>query len=142
MCGICLAGLLAGRFAGVPGPVMLAVALGVLAILWMVWVDPPSSSRRTSALAHAAGGALAGWALATTLLVRGRPHWLAGALAGVITLAVVWELGEFVGDTIFDTALVPKASDSAEDLLFGCLGGVAGIAAARVLLALRPRTMV
>jgi len=143
MCGICLAGAVAGRVARVPGPVMLAVALGVLAILWMVWVDPPTSSRRTSALAHAGGGALAGWALATTLLARGRRYWAVGALVGILALTVIWEIGELVGDEIFDTALIPKASDSAEDILFGCFGGIAGIATARVLFALgfRPRAI-
>ena len=67
MCAMCLAGLVGGRIVGVPGRVLLPVALGLLVVLWMVWIDSPAGPRKTSALAHAIGGALAGWALVEAL---------------------------------------------------------------------------
>lgn len=133
MCGICMAGLIAGRLAGISGGVILAVSLGLVAILWVVWVDPLSTPRRTNAFAHSAGGALAGWGIATTLLRRGIPTWAPVALVAVGALAVGWELAEFLGDGLLDTALVPSRIDSAYDILFGCCGGIAGIVAARIL---------
>lgn len=144
MCGICLAGLVGGRVAGISGPIMLVVALGVLAILWMVWVDPPSTSRRTSALAHGLGGALAGWALATSLHARRWPAWAAAAMIAVLALTIVWELGELIGDGILDTALVPSAGDSALDIILGCMGAAAGVGGAWLLIVLDlpARTMV
>jgi hypothetical protein len=141
MCAMCLAGLVAGRVAGVPGRVLLPVALGLLVVLWMVWIDPPASSRKTSALAHAIGGTLAGWALAETLRRR-IAGWLAIAILAllvVVCLTVIWELGEYAGDRLFDTALVPRKRDSAEDILFGTLGGAVGILFAAVVASLRPR---
>lgn len=136
MVGLCLAGLVAGRIAGVSGRVLLAVSLGLLVILWAVWIDPPTTARRTSSLAHAGGGALAGWALATTLHRRRWPAWGLAALSGVLALTVAWEVGEWVGDKLLTTALIPSRIDSAFDILFGSLGGVCGVALAG-LLALR-----
>ena len=133
MCGISLAGLIAGRLAGISGGVILVAALGLVAILWVVWVDPLSTPRRTSAFAHSAGGALAGWGIATTLLRRGVPTWAPIALVGVAALAIGWELAEYLGDRLFDTALVPNKLDSSWDIFFGCAGGVAGMVAAWVL---------
>jgi hypothetical protein len=136
---MCLAGLVGGRVVGVPGRVLLPVALGLLLVLWMVWIDPPASSRKTSALAHAIGGILAGWALVETLRRR-ISDWLAIALLAllvVISLTVLWELGEYAGDRLFDTALVPRKRDSAEDILFGTLGGAVGIVFGAVVASLR-----
>jgi len=129
MCSILLSGLVAARAVRVPGRVLLPVALGLAVILWMVWVDPPAGPRKTSALAHAGGGALAGWALATTL--RARLSWPAAALAaiiGVLVLAGVWEVAELVGDRVLDTALIPDRRDSALDVFFGGIGGMLGVA--------------
>ena len=134
MCAMCLAGLVAGRIVGVPGRVLLPVAFGLMVLLWMVWIDPPASSRKTSALAHAIGGTLAGWALVAALRHRIR-DWLAVALvalSGVLVLALVWELGEYAGDRLFDTALIPNKHDSSEDILFGTVGGLVGITVAGV----------
>jgi hypothetical protein len=117
MCAICAAGLVAGRLAGISGGVTLAVALGLVAILWIVWVDPLSTPRRTNVVAHSAGGARA-------------------AMIGVLALTVAWELGELAGDRLLDTALIPSRRDSAFDIFFGCLGGAAGIVVARMLAAI------
>jgi hypothetical protein len=139
MCAMCFAGLVGGRVVGVPGRVLLPVALGLFVVLWMVWVDPPASSRKTSALAHLSGGLLAGWALVEALRRR-ISGWLVTALlalAVVVLLTVVWELGEYAGDRLFDTALVPRKRDSAEDILFGTLGGAVGIAFAAVVALVR-----
>jgi len=139
MCVMCFAGLVAGRIVGVPGRVLLPVALGLVVVLWMVWVDPPASSRKTSAMAHVIGGILAGCAVVETLR-----RWIADrfavsvvALLMVIFLTVIWELGEYVGDELLDTALIPKKRDSAEDIVFGTFGGALGIAFAALVASLR-----
>jgi hypothetical protein len=134
MCAMCLAGLVAGRIVGVPGRVLLAVAFGLVVVLWMVWIDPPAGPRKTSALAHATGGTLVGWSLVEALRRRSRA-WLPVALVAlsvVIVLTVVWELGEYAGDRLFDTALIPNKGESAEDILFGTAGGLVGITFAGV----------
>ena len=139
MCAMCLAGLVAGRLAGVPGKTLLPVALGLVVVLWMVWIDPPASWRKTSAIAHASVGALAGWALVKALRPR-VGDWLTVALLAlslVIALTLVWELGEFAGDRLLGTALIPSKRNSAEDIFFGTLGGVVGIAFAGAVAFLR-----
>ena len=50
----------------------------------------------------------------------------------MLVLALVWELGEYAGDRLFDTALIPNKRDSAEDILFGTAGGLVGITFASV----------
>ena len=129
MCAMCLAGLVAGRIVGVPGRVLLPVAFGLTVVLWMIWIESPIGPRKTSALAHAVGGTLAGLALVEALRHRLRDPLSVAllALSGVIVLAVVWELGEYMGDRLFDTALQPGKRDSAEDILFGTAGGLFGI---------------
>lgn len=134
MCAMCLAGLVAGRVVGVPGRVLLPVAFGLMVVLWMLWIDVPIGPRKTSALAHAIGGTLAGWALVEALRHRVQ-DWLSVALlafSAVIVLTLVWELGEYAGDRLFDTALNPNKADSAEDILFGTAGGLVGITFAGV----------
>jgi uncharacterized protein (DUF697 family) len=134
MCAMCLAGLVAGRIVGVPGSVLLPVALGLTVILSMIWIASPIGPHKTSALAHAVGGTLAGWALVEALRHRIRdPLSLAVlALSAVIALTIVWELGEYAGDRLFDTSLRPNNRDSAEDILFGSAGGLVGIAFASI----------
>ena len=134
MCAMCLAGLVAGRMAGVPGKVLLPVALGLVVVLFMVWIKPPAGSWTTSALAHAIGGTLAGWALVEALRHRGHDGLTVAllALAAVVALTCVWEPGEYAGDRLLDTALVPSKRDSAEDVLFGTAGGLVGITLAGV----------
>jgi hypothetical protein len=129
MCAMCLAGLVAGRMVGVPGRVLLPVAFGLTAVLWLIWIDSPVGPRKTSAIAHAVGGTLAGWALVEALRPRFRDPLSVAlvAVSAVIALTLVWELGEYVGDRLFDTALQPNRRDSAEDILFGTVGGLAGI---------------
>lgn len=129
MSAMCFAGLVAGRMVGVPGRVLLPVALGLTMVLWLLWIDSPVGRRKTSALAHAIGGTLAGWALVEALRPRiGNRRWVApGALSAVLVLTLVWEFGEYVGDRLFDTALQPRTRDSAEDILFGVAGGVLGV---------------
>ncbi len=130
MCAMCLAGLVAGRMVGVPGRVLLPVAFGLMLVLGMIWIDSPVGPRKTSALAHAIVGALAGWALVVALRnrIRGPLRVAFLALSAVIVLTLVWELGEYAGDRLLDTALQPSTRDSAEDILFGTAGGLAGIA--------------
>jgi hypothetical protein len=63
------------------------------------------------------------------------------ALSAVIGLTFVWELGEYVGDRLFDTALIPSERDSAEDILFGTAGGLVGITFAGVVRVLAARRL-
>jgi hypothetical protein len=139
MCGLCFAGLLAARAAGFDNRALVPLTAGLIAILWMVWIDPPAAGpRKISAIAHFGGGALLGWALAEYL--RGRmawPLWGVVAIAAVCGMTVVWELGELAGDRLFATALVPSAQDSALDIFFGSLGGSLTVG---LVWALAPRT--
>jgi hypothetical protein len=139
MCAMSLAGLVAGRIVGVPGRVLLPVAFGLTVVLWIVWVDPLASPRKTSALGHAIGGTLAGWALVEALRHR-IGNWLSVALLAlstIIVITLVWELGEYAGDRLLDTTLKPNKRDSAEDIFFGTAGGLVGITFAGVVAFLR-----
>ncbi len=128
MCSLCLGGLLFARFVGFSNRALVPAAVGLVVLLWVLWVDPPPlTTHETSALAHGTGGLLVGWAVSEFL--RGRaawPMWAIGAIAVVFGLTVLWELAEFVGDRAFDTALIPRRSDSALDITFGTLGGIVG----------------
>lgn len=140
MCGLCFCGLLAARMAGFSNRALVPVALGLVAILWMVWIDPPASAERTNALAHGTGGALVGWALAEYLRERlAWPLWGLAALVAVFGLTVLWELGEYLGDRVLETALIPNRRDSAIDIFFGGFGGATAIALAWLLAPVRER---
>jgi uncharacterized membrane protein YsdA (DUF1294 family) len=54
----------------------------------MIWIDPPAGPRKTSALAHAIGGTLAGWALLEALRHRIR-KWLSVALLALSVVIVL-----------------------------------------------------
>jgi hypothetical protein len=135
MCAMCLVGLVAGRAVGVPGRVLLPVAVGLAAVLFLIWIDSPVGPHKTSALAHVIGGTLAGWALAETLRRRIRDPFRVAfvSLCAVLALTFVWELGELAGDELLGTSLRPSVGDSVEDVLLGSAGGVAGIALASLL---------
>lgn len=124
MCLISLAGLIGGRVVGVSGIHLLPVAIGLVGILYLAWVDPPGDSRTTSAVAHVFGGVLVGGALAATLRRRlDWPAWALAAVLGLVAITTTWEFCEYIGDRIFDTALLASKRDSALDIFFGCLGG-------------------
>jgi hypothetical protein len=139
MSAMCLAGLIAAGIFGVPGKVLLPVAFGFMVVLLMVWIDPSATSWKTSAFAHAVGGSLVGWTLVEALRrrIRDWPSVALAALTVVIVLTVLWELGEYVGDRMFDTGLDPGWRDSAIDILFGTAGGTVGIAFAGLAVSLR-----
>ena len=135
MCAMCLAGLVGGRIVGVPSRVLLPVAGGLTAVLFLIWIDSPVGPHKTSALAHVIGGMLAGWALVEGLRHRIRDPLSVALLAllAVIALTLVWELGEYAGDRLLGTSLRPSTRDSAEDILIGTAGGLFGITFAGVL---------
>ncbi len=139
MSAMCLAGLIAAGIVGVPGRVLLPVAFGFMVVLLMLWIHPSANSWKTSAFAHAVGGSLVGWTLVEALRRRigGWPSVALAALTVVIVLTLVWELGEYLGDRLFDTALEPGWRDSAIDILFGTAGGMVGIALAGLAVSLR-----
>ncbi len=139
MSAMCLAGLIAAGIVGVPGRVLLPVAFGFTIALLVVWTDPSATSWKASAFAHAVGGGLVGWTLVEALRRR-IPDWryvALAALAVVIGLTVVWELGEYLGDRLFHTALEPGWHDSSIDILFGTAGGMVGIAFASLAVSMR-----
>jgi hypothetical protein len=141
MSAMCLAGLVAGRILGVPGRVLLPVAIGLAVVLGLIWIDSPVGPHKTSAFAHAAGGTLAGWGLVEALRHRVRDPLSLGllALTAVVALTLVWELGEYIGDRLLDTSLQPSKRDSAEDIVVGTAGGLVGVTLASVARArLRP----
>jgi hypothetical protein len=51
----------------------------------------------------------------------------------VFGLTVLWELGEYLGDRALTTGLIPSRRDSAIDIFFGTLGGVAAVGLAALL---------
>jgi hypothetical protein len=61
------------------------------------------------------------------------------ALTAVMALTIVWEIGEYAGDRLLDTSLIPSKRDSAEDIFFGTVGGVIGIALGRAVAVWRLR---
>lgn len=131
MCALCFAGLIAARTAGFSNRALVPVALGLIVILWMVWIDPPTTSQRVSALAHTGGGLLVGWALSEYLRARlPWPDWAKTAIVAVVALTLLWEIGELVGDTVLGTALRPDASDSALDIVLGSIGGAFSVGVA------------
>jgi hypothetical protein len=129
MCSLVGAGLIGARLVGFSNRALVPVAAGLVVLLWILWVHPPSmSSQKTSAMAHGIGGILIGWAVAEYL--RGRvewPLWAIGAVGVVFGITVLWEIGEFLGDRVLDTALVPSKRDSALDITFGTVGGAFGV---------------
>jgi hypothetical protein len=133
MCVLCGGALVLARAAGFSNRALVPVASGLVLILWMVWIDPPASSHKTSAIAHAAGGALVGWALAEYLRPRGVRHWALIAITAVFAITVLWELGELVGDQLLTTGLIPNRRDSAEDIVFGTFGGIVTVGLAWLL---------
>jgi hypothetical protein len=138
MCALCFAGLVAGRFAGFSNRALVPLAIGLLAILWMIWVDETFTGRQMSMIAHGLGGALIGWALSEYLRVRiSWPQWGLVALVAVFGLTVLWELGEYMGDRVLGTSLRPDKTDSAFDIFFGTFGGATTVVLAWLL---APRT--
>jgi hypothetical protein len=125
MCALCFGALLTARLIGFTNRALVPVAIGLVILLWVVWVHPPElSTRKISAIAHGAGGLLIGWALSEYLRHRvAWPLWAIGAVAAVFGLAILWELAEYLGDRAFDTELAASKSDSALDIAFGTIGG-------------------
>ena len=128
MCSLCLAGLIGARVIGFSSRALAPPAAGLTLLLWIVWLHPPDlTTHQTSALIHGIGGVLVGWAVSEYLRSRiPWPLWAIGAVAIVFGLTVLWELGEWLGDREFDTALNATKRDSAIDISFGTLGGSLG----------------
>lgn len=129
MCATCIGGLVAGRVVGFSNRSLVPLALGLIVVLAVVWAEVlPVSADANSAIAHASGGLLAGWAISEYL--RDRYVWALWPLAvllAVFGLTLLWEVSEYVGDKAFHTALIPSRSDSINDVIFGTLGGMAGM---------------
>ncbi len=125
----CAGGLVVARALGFSNRSLVPLALGLVAVLVLVWGHVlPVDSHTNSAIAHASGGLLVGWALSEYL--RDRYVWAlwpVAVLLGVFTLGVAWELVELLGDRVFTTALIPNMRDSVADVTFGTLGGVVGM---------------
>jgi hypothetical protein len=122
-------GLVAGRLIGFSNRSLVPVALGLVVVLAVLWGELlPVSSHVSSALAHASGGLLVGWAVSE--YVRDRYVWAlwpVAVLLSVFAVGVVWELVELLGDKVFTTSLIPSLQDSIHDITFGTLGGCLGM---------------
>lgn len=129
MCATCFGGLLAARLVGFSNRSLVPLALGLVVVLTFVWGHVlPVDSHTNSAIAHASGGLLAGWAISEYL--RDRYIWALWPVAVVVsvfTLGVLWEVSEYLGDRAFTTGLIPSLHDSIADVGFGTLGGVVGM---------------
>ncbi len=132
MGAFCAAGLLLAVGLGVSRRQLVMLAAGFAAIIWVVGVFgevvPP---RVASTIAHLAGGALVGWALAR--LITRRRHGIALApLLGVslgllLVVGVTWELAEAVADSVVHTNLDPGGGEAVFDLVSNLIGGVVGV---------------
>jgi hypothetical protein len=129
MCSIAGAGLIAGRVIGFSNRSLVPLALGLVVVLVVIWGELlPVSSHVNSALAHASGGLLVGWAVSEYLRDRFVwALWPLGVLLAVLSVGVVWELLELTADTLFTTDLNPSLHDSINDVTFGVLGGILGM---------------
>jgi hypothetical protein len=129
MCTAITAGLIVGRVIGFSNRALVPAALGLIAVLVLVWGEIlPVSSHVNSAIAHGTGGMLVGWAMSE--YVRDRYIWALWPLAvlvAVFSVGVVWELIELFGDKAFNTDLTPNIHDSINDVAFGMLGGLVGM---------------
>ena len=128
MCALCLGGLLFARARRLLEPRPGAGwRSGSSSCSWSCGSScRRSRTTRPARSRTATGGLLVGWAISEYLRVRyAWPLWAIGALAVVFGLTVLWELGEYLGDRAFNTALIPSRRDSALDITFGTLGGVA-----------------
>ncbi len=141
MCALCFAGLLTARLAGFSNRALVPVAVGLVVMLFGIWgLDLPASTRKISAVAHAGGGALVGWAVSEYLRSRiAWPYWGLIALAAVFSVTILWELGEYLGDRAVGTALQPNKTDSSLDIFFGSVGGATTVALAWLLAPRTPR---
>jgi hypothetical protein len=129
MSATCAGGLVAGRMVGFSNRSLVPLALGLVAVLVIVWGEVlPVSAHVNSAVAHASGGLLLGWAISEYL--RDRYVWAlwpVAVLLSVFAVGVVWELVEYAGDQAFGTDLTPNLRDSITDVTFGTLGGLLGM---------------
>jgi hypothetical protein len=129
MCAIAGAGLIGGRIIGFSNRSLVPLAVGLVVVLIVIWGELlPVSSHVNSAIAHASGGLLVGWAVSEYL--RDRYVWALwplGVLLSVFAVGVIWELLEYTGDQVFTTDLIPSLRDSINDVTFGVLGGLVGM---------------
>jgi hypothetical protein len=145
-----LGGLLAGRMVGVPERHLALIAFGLTVFAWPIALFESPIPRATSTLAHIAVAALLAWALADPVRHRWpeamarpwSPRWFLIPVL-VLAIGVVWELGEWVGDALFETDLSIRPLDAVADLAADFAGAVAGLALRdRVLLGTRRQPVV
>jgi hypothetical protein len=134
MSGLSLGSVVVARAVGFSNRALVPVTIGLTVVLAAIWTEAlPLDGPQTSAFAHGTGGVLVGWALAEYFRDRVRwPLWALGAIGAVLSLTILWEIGEYVGDQLFTTALIPSVSDSVHDIAFGTVGGVFGVVASFV----------
>jgi hypothetical protein len=131
-----LVGLLAGRASGVPDRHLAVIALGLSVFAWPIaLIDSPIVSRATSTLGHILLAAMLAWVVADPVRHRWQkavaspwsPRWfLIPAL--VLVIGAVWELGEWLGDALFDSDLALRPFDTAGDVFADFAGAVVGLA--------------
>ena len=131
MSAMCLCGLLAAGIVGVPGRVLLPVAFGFMVVLLMMWIDPSATSWKTSASSCTQLAAVSSGGPSLRRCAVGSatgPQWRWRRSPWRPAADLLRELGEYVGDRLFDMALEPGWRDSAIHILPGTAGGIVGIA--------------
>src|SRR5688572_30758079 len=134
MAGLCAVGLAVTRSLTAPRDSLTVLAIGLVFLIWTIYLIPTEDQRTVSFIAHVGGGALAAFAIFDLLgawaMEWARRAWI--TLAAVIGLALGWEVAERLVDSLFDTALDPNGADTLYDLVATNLGAIAGLLVASV----------
>lgn len=123
-----LAGLLAGKVAGVSERSLAVIALVLIVLAWPPAMFTSPLPRLTSTISHFVIGALLAWFLRAPVMAR----WPAASRVWfvipvlVLSIGVVWELGEWLADAVFGSDLTVDALDTLADLGTDFIGAVAG----------------
>jgi len=130
-----LAGVVAGRVAGLRGRMLLVIALAATAAAWPMAVFTLPIAGLVSTLAHVVVAAVVAWAIVDPI----RRHWPqadAPPLSRgwfvvpllVLGIGAAWEVGEWVFDALARSDLAVSAADTVIDLAADLAGAVAGVA--------------
>ncbi len=125
-----LGGLLAGKAVGVPDRSLTVIAVALVLVAWPPAMFTSPLPRLTSTISHLVIGALLAWLLLAPVMDR----WPAASRdwivipALVLLIGVVWELGEWIADALFESDLAVNGLDTLSDLVADLIGALAGVA--------------
>jgi hypothetical protein len=135
MFAVSFAAIAGAALLGWPRRSLTVVGLGVGGIVWLVLLGVIGKPGVGSAIAHAAGGALLGWALADAIVRTpgarpGARRVLMAAVLATLVVGVFWELWEWATDALIGTDLTGGIADTIADLIADGAGAAAGAALA------------